>query len=66
MAKKPGLSDSKPATFVVGRSAFAKISAVEGLKMSPSMRKDFEEFDRKKLSPDKRREALSSKYGKKR
>jgi len=49
--------------FVIGRDAFAKISAVEGVHLTPAMRKDFESFDAQKLSPGARRTALIEKYG---
>ena len=50
--------------FTLGRETFAKISAVEGLHLSPAMRNEFREFDRKKLSPKERRAAIAAKYGK--
>ncbi len=49
--------------FIIGRDAFAKISAVEGVRLTPAMRKDFESFDAKSLSPSARRAALIEKYG---
>lgn len=49
----------------LGRKSFAKISAVEGIHLSTEMKQDFLEFDRKGLSPDDRRRAISKKYGKK-
>ncbi len=56
---------SKTATkgFKVGRRAFEKISAVEGIHLSPEMARDFGEFDRKGLSAEKRRKAIARKYG---
>lgn len=50
--------------FIVGRDAFAKISAIEGISLSPGMQKDFETFDTAGLSPQERRKALAEKYGK--
>jgi hypothetical protein len=44
--------------FVVGRAKFAKISAVEGIKLTPSMNKRAAEFDRAGLSPEERRLAI--------
>jgi hypothetical protein len=44
--------------FVVGRARFAKISAVEGVKLTPGMNERAAEFDRAGLSPQKRREAI--------
>jgi hypothetical protein len=49
--------------FKVGRRAFAKISAVEGIHLSPEMAKDFGEFDRKGLSAGERRKVIARKYG---
>jgi len=48
--------------YTLGRNAFAKISAVEGICLTPEMNKDFLEFDRKGLSHDERRRAITGKY----
>jgi hypothetical protein len=50
--------------FTIGRARFAKISAVEGIRLSEAMDAEFREFDRKRLSPGKRRREISRKYGK--
>jgi hypothetical protein len=50
---------------VLGRADFARISAVEGIRISASMEADFREFDQKNLSPTERRRAISRKYGSK-
>jgi hypothetical protein len=56
-------SSKKPAKgYTIGRAGFAKISAVEGIKLTPAMEADFREFDRKGLSPEKRRKAIVRKY----
>ena len=62
---KPVTSQSRSATkgFKIGRRAFEKISAVEGIRLSPEMKRDFSEFDRKGLSADARRKAIARKYG---
>ena len=52
--------------FVLGRSGFAKISAVEGLKITAAMEAEFREFDRIGLSPTERRAAIARKYGRNR
>jgi hypothetical protein len=52
-------------TFTVGRDKFSKISAVEGIKLSPRVAKDFGEFDRKGLTAEERRREISRKYGQK-
>jgi hypothetical protein len=49
--------------FTLGRQDFAKISAVEGIRMSRAMRAEFQEFDRKGLTPEERREVIAEKYG---
>lgn len=48
----------------IGRAAFAKISAVEGIRLTPAMAADFREFERKGLSAEERRKAIIGKYGK--
>ena len=50
--------------FTLGRGSFAKISAVEGIKLSSTMKAEFRSFDKQELSPDERRKALTRKYGK--
>ena len=47
-----------------GRSGFAKISAVEGIRTTAAMDEDFREFERRGLSADERRKLISRKYGK--
>jgi hypothetical protein len=50
MSKKQP-SHGKPAKrYVLGRSRFGKISEVEGIRLSASMKRDFAEFDRKESS----------------
>jgi hypothetical protein len=51
--------------FTVGRERFAKIAAVEGIKTSPRVDEDFQEFDRKGLSAEERRREILRKYGRK-
>ena len=58
---------SKRATakaYVIGRSGFAKISAVEGIRLTETMNADFREFERQGLSAEERRKVISRKYGK--
>ena len=50
--------------YTIGRAGFAKISAVEGIRLTPAMAADFREFERKGLSPEERRKAIAGKYGK--
>ena len=48
--------------YIIGRDAFAKISAVEGIHLTKEMRGDFSAFEKGNLSPQDRREAISRKY----
>jgi hypothetical protein len=50
--------------YVIGRERFAKISAVEGIKLSGAMKKRISDFDRKDLSAADRREAIIRAYRK--
>ena len=50
--------------FTLGRAAFEKISAVEGVRLSRSMKDEFRKFDRQGLSADERRRAMARKYAK--
>lgn len=52
-------------TIVIGRSGGSKINAVEGVVLSPEMRKLFRSFDKDGLSPNERRARLAARYGKK-
>jgi hypothetical protein len=49
---------------VIGRERFAKISAVEGIKLSGAMKKRITDSDRKRLSAADRREAIIRAYRK--
>ena len=49
-------------SYTIGRDAFAKISAVEGIYLTKEMHKDFQVFEQKGLSSKDRREAISKKY----
>lgn len=55
-------STPKPSGFVLGRQAFARISAVEGLALTPAMQADFAELDRTQADPATRREQLRKRY----
>ena len=48
--------------YTIGRDAFAKISAVEGIYLTKGMHKDFQTFEQKGLSSKDRREAIFKKY----
>jgi hypothetical protein len=62
--KKSATNYNSDRKFTLGRQAFAKISAVEGIELTRDMRADFKSFDDKKLTPAQRRAALARKYGK--
>ena len=64
MKSRPKSGGAATVGFVVGRSGFAKISAVEGVKLTREMHKDLQEFDRKGLSAEERRKAIARKYAK--
>jgi hypothetical protein len=63
---KPTKNPKRAAGYVLGRQNFAKISAVEGIRLSRDQDEDFGEFDRKALPPKTRRAILAAKYGTKR
>lgn len=50
--------------YTIGRHRFAKISAVEGIHLTDAMDSDFQEFERKGLTPRQRRDAIAKKYAK--
>ncbi len=52
-------------TYVLGEGSFDKISAVEGIHIGEEMKRDFSLLDRRKYSPEKRRQWLIAKYGSK-
>jgi hypothetical protein len=56
------ISQKEKSGYIIGRDAFAKISAVEGIYLTKEIRKDFQMFEEKGLSPKDRRDALSKKY----
>jgi hypothetical protein len=57
-AGKKTVTASAKGEFVIGRAKFAKISAVEGIRASSSMKKRAAQFDRKGLSSEERRKAI--------
>lgn len=54
----------KTGTHTIGRSGFAKISAVEGIRLTSDMEEMFRDFDRQGLSASERRKAIAKRYGK--
>lgn len=55
----------KAKTLTLGLVGFAKISAVEGIRLRPSTKKMFADFDRRGLSPAERRREIFEKHAKK-
>ncbi len=49
---------------IIGRERFAKISAVEGIRLTADMKRRAAEFDRKGLSPQERVRAIIAVYRK--
>lgn len=60
--KKSGQKTVK--SFTLGRAGFAKISAVEGIRLTAAMDREFEDFDRRGLTAAERRRNISRKYAK--
>jgi hypothetical protein len=56
--RKPGTKSTKVGGFVVGRAHFAKISAVEGIELTPVMEKRASEAGQKGLSADEYRRMI--------
>ncbi len=52
----------KQKAFVLGREAWRKICAVEGIILSEEAERMFEEFDRLGLSAEERRRRIIAKY----
>ena len=64
MRKSPH-SRSKPLSpkgFILGRASFARISAVEGIALTPEMQSTLERFDREGLSADERRHRIMASF----
>jgi hypothetical protein len=61
---KPRAKGAAARPFVLGAEAFAKISAVEGIKLTQEMKKRSAEFDKQGLTPAQRRRAIIKAYSK--
>lgn len=48
--------------FTIGAKGMAKLNAVEGIKQSASSREMFAEFERRNMSPEERRRAITAKH----
>lgn len=64
MTKKPATTRDAKAGFTLGRKGFAKISAVEGIRLSADMEKSFRDFDRQGLSAGDRRKTIARAFAK--
>jgi len=64
MTKRPATTRDAKAGFTLGRKGFAKISAVEGIRLSADMEKRFGGFDRQGLPAADRRETIARAFTK--
>lgn len=64
MTKTPDKPGNAKAGFTLGRRGFARISAVEGIRLSSDMEERFREFDRQDLSASERRKAIARAFAK--
>jgi hypothetical protein len=64
MSKMSGKLGATKSGFILGRSGFAKISAVEGIRLSSEMDKRFRDFDRQGLSAGERRRIIARTFAK--
>jgi hypothetical protein len=62
MRRPPPTSRPRPAGFVLGRAGFARISAVEGIALTPEMRAALDSFDREGLSAEERRARIVARF----
>jgi hypothetical protein len=63
-AKRSGTKAKKKGGFVVGRDSFGKISAVEGIRLTPTMKKRATDAEREGLSAEEYRETIARAYRK--
>ena len=61
MPKRPASPPSS--SFVLGRAAFDRISAVEGLRRDAASDAMFADFDRRGLGAEERRRAIRTRHG---
>jgi hypothetical protein len=60
----PKVGRAAKAGMMLGRDRFTKISSVEGVVLTPEMKKRLAEFDRKGLSAEERRTSIVRAYRK--
>jgi hypothetical protein len=63
-SKGSGSKAKKTGGFVIGRDNFGKISAVEGIRLTPLMKKRASEAERKGLSAEEYRQIIVRSYRK--
>jgi hypothetical protein len=63
-AKQPSAKAKKKGGFVIGRDGFGKISAVEGIRLTPAMKKRAADAERKGLSAEEHRQTIVRSYRK--
>lgn len=56
--KQPDAKDRKKGGFVIGRDSFGKISAVEGIRLTPAMKKRAADAEREGLSAEEYRQTI--------
>jgi len=62
--KRAGTKAKKKGSFVIGRDSFGKISAVEGIRLTPAMKKRATDAERKGLSAEEHRRTIMRSYRK--
>lgn len=62
--KQPGAKARKKGGFAIGRDSFGKISAVEGIRLTPTMKKRAAGAERKGLSAEEYRGAIANSHRK--
>jgi hypothetical protein len=62
--KKAAAKKRVAAKLVIGRERFVQISAVEGIELTPAMKKRMAEFEKRGLSAAERRREIIKAYSK--
>jgi hypothetical protein len=62
--KPSGTKGRKKSGFVIGRDSFGKISAVEGIRLTPAMKKRAADAEREGLSAEEYRQTIVRSYRK--
>lgn len=60
--KQPGPKSKKKGGYLLGRDSFGKISAVEGIQLTPTMKKRAADAERKGLSAEEYRQTIVRVY----